>query len=113
MTTTATTIKLSADDLCLYRMKGNGTAARSISTGLTRALAEVLPMLGSRWLVDANARAVGVVWEKHVRPRLGKHSKVGASDTESRDCAAQILIDHVKDSLEIDRNEWTTLGDWI
>ena len=111
--TTKITIKLSADDLQLYRKKGNGTAARSLSTGITRAIVEVIPMLGSAYDMDRNARAIGKVFDKHVRPRMNKHAHVGARDTEPRYVAAQTIINYVKDHLGIPRNEWTTLGDWI
>lgn len=114
---------LDAGDLELYSgVPGLKQAAKALNAALETAAKEMLDGLKDipEWEGPSDAdtekrigRILGRVFEKHVRPVMGKYRDQGASDSEPRDHLTQALIDVIKNHYGLTRSTYTRLGDFV
>lgn len=100
-------IPMTADDWQLFtRMKGSAKAAKELTAVLKKAFVKFDEMIADDEDVEEALAAAGGM----VGSVMDRYARLGATDTESRGVAAQVLVDYAKlrllGSLDETRYDW-------
>jgi len=91
---------LTARKLELYRMPGDGEAARCINAAVNKAKRDLRSARPATIL--AATKEIGRLYHEVVAPVMKNWTKYGALDTEPRNKVAQALVDEAKKLLDLE-----------
>lgn len=102
---------LTARKLELYRMPGDGEAARCINAAVNKAKRDLRSARPAT--VPAAAKEIGRLYREIVAPVMRNWIKYGALDTEPRYKVTQALVDEAKKMLGLEDYYVPELGEAI